>query len=571
MTLAVDFETDYSRDYSVADLGAWAYCHDPRFNAYLVAFCGSDGWEWVGHPAQAPWEKARGYSRWISHNAAFDSSVCRALRVEPAKVWDCTADLMAYLQYPRDLKGACKEALDILVDKSVRERAGVGDLFTPTSDELDAYALEDVRLCLRLWQKFSVRWPEWERALSRHTRLMGSRGIGFDTEAAKSAVSSLGAQLAETELTIPWVIRGLPPTSRNELFLECDRLGLPRPTTTADKNPLWQSWLDAHESRVPWVRGLNRWRRLNRTREVIGAMLTRSGSNRLHYGLRYYGAAITGRWSGADGLNLQNLNSKDTEGGIDLRALLVPAPGNVFVVSDLSQIEPRCMAVLSGDEDMLTFLRSGADLYEAHARATMGYTDPRPLKEVDKDIRALAKARTLGLGYSCGAQKFVTVAKIMAGLDISAEDSERIVAEFRATNPKITSLWERMQRAFRQAKGKVWVAETRAKRAMRYYNPKDGQASAVKGKPSTKFYGGKLVENLIQATARDVMAGMVLQIEAAGFPVVLHVHDEIVAEVPTDTAPAAIEEIRRIMSTPPVWMPTLPVECEAHLMEVYGK
>ena len=79
------------------------------------------------------------------------------------------------------------------------------------------------------------------------------------------------------------------------------------------------------------------------------------------------------------------------------------------------------------------------------------------------------------------------------------------------------------------------------------------------------------MENLIQATARDVMAGMVLQIEAAGYPVVLHVHDEIVAEVPIDTAPEAMAEIRRIMSTPPEWMPTLPVECEAHLMEVYGK
>jgi len=572
MTLAVDFETDWSRDYTVADMGAWAYCNDPRFNAYLVAFCGSDGWEWVGHPAQAPWAKAREYDRWLSHNVGFDAEVCRALRVEPAKVWDCTADLMAYLQYPRDLKGACKEAFGIEVDKSVRDRSGVADLFAPSAGELNDYALQDARLCLRLWQKFAVRWPESEKELSRHTRLMGARGIGFDTSAAREAVAGLGVQLAETERTIPWVARGLPPTSRNELFLECDRLGLPRPTTTAEKNPAWQAWLDEHEARVPWVRGLNRWRKLNRTREVIGAMLVRTDrQRRLHYGLRYYGAAITGRWSGADGLNLQNLNSKDTEGGIDLRAPLVPAPGNVFVVSDLSQIEPRCMAVISGDEDMLTFLRSGADLYEAHARATMGYSDPRPLKEVDKGMRALAKARTLGLGYSCGAEKFVAVAKIMAGLDISPEDSERIVAEFRATNPKITSLWERMQRAFRQAKGKVWVVKTEAGRAMRYFSPADGQACAVKAKPPTKFYGGKLVENLIQATARDVMAGMILQIEAAGYPVVLHVHDEIVAEVPSETAAEAMAEIRRIMSTPPAWMPTLPVECEAHLMEVYGK
>lgn len=574
MTLAVDFETDWSRDYTVADMGAWAYCRDPRFRAHLVAFRGEDGWEWAGPPSQAPWDRVMQYDHWISHNAAFDSEVFACLPAglhKGPEVWDCTADLAAYLQHPRDLAGACREGLGVEVDKSVRERAGEADLFAPTAREFTDYALQDSRHCLDYWQTFSVRWPEHERQLSRHTRMMGRRGVGFDTAAANAAIDSLGRQLAQVEGSIPWVARGLPPTSRNELFLECDRLGLPRPTTTAEKNPAWQEWLDTNEARVPWVRGLNRWRKLNRTREVISAMLTRTADDRLHYALRYYGAAITGRWSGSDGLNLQNLNSKDTEGGIDLRALLVPAPGKIFIVSDLSQIEPRCLAVLSGDEAMLEFLRTGADLYEAHARATMGYADPRPLKEVDKNLRALAKARVLGLGYGCGAEKFVAVAKIMAGLDISPEDSEKIVADYRAQNPKILALWDRMQREFRAVKGPVWAIRTKAKRPMRYFKPKDGQASAVKGRPQTKFYGGKLVENLVQATARDVLADMILRIEAAGFPVVLHVHDEIVAEVSNDTAPAALAEIRRIMSTPPKWMPTLPVECEATTMEAYGK
>lgn len=576
MTLAIDFETDWSRDYSVADLGAWAYCHDPRFRAYLVSFRGEDGWEWAGPPSKAPWEKANGYRHWISHNAAFDSEVFACLPAGIPKgdgpdFWDCTADLAACLQLPRDLAGACREGLGVTVDKSVRERAGEADLFAPSTSEMEDYALNDARLCLDLWERFQGRWPERERELSRHTRLMGRRGIGFDTEKATEAVRSLTAQITETEASLPWTASGHPPTSRNAFFLECDRLGLPRPTTTAEKSPEWQDWLDAHEARVPWVRGLNQWRKLNRTKEVIGAMLRRTAKDRLHYSLRYYGAAITGRWSGADGLNLQNLNSKDTAGGIDLRALLVPEPGKVFIVSDLSQIEPRCLAVLTGDEKMLEFLRTGADLYEAHARATMGYTDPRPLKEVDKSLRALAKARVLGLGYSCGASKFVTVAKIMAGLDISPEDSERIVTEYRAQNPKITALWDRMQGEFSRVKGPVWAIRTKARRPMRYYKPKDGQASAVKGRPPVKFYGGKLVENLIQATARDVLAEMILRIEAAGFPVVLHVHDEIIAEVPVADAPNALAEIRRIMTTPPDWMPSLPLECEATTMEAYGK
>ena len=578
MTLAIDFETRWGADYSVADMGAWAYCHDPRFDAYLVSAVGEDGFEWVGHPSLAPWAKFAGYETWVSHNAGFDDEVFLAVvRLRGAlpapKTWHCTADLMSYLQYPRSLKDAMQEAFGVVVDKGVRDRTadGMGDMFAPSARELDNYALNDSRYCLRLWQRFSPRWPENERQLSLHTRKMGRRGIGFDQATAGIAVESLGVSIAEVEATIPWVALGLPPTSRTELFSECDRLGIDRPLTTAEKNPLWQEWLDSHEAKVPWVRGLNKWRKLNRTREVIGAMVARSDGSRLHYGLKYYGAAITGRWSGGEGLNLQNLNSRDTEGGVDLRGLLVPAPGKVFVISDLSQIEPRVMAVISGDEDMLKFLRTGADLYEAHARATMGYSDPRPLKDVDKPMRALAKARVLGLGYSCGADKFVFVAKIMAGLDLCPEESARIVAEFREQNPRIVALWDRMGRAFAQSAKAVCCFKTAGGRTLRYFSPGKGEAVPVKGKPRKKFYGGLLVENLIQATARDVLAGMILEIEAAGIPVVLTVHDEVVCEVPFETSAYALATVKRIMSTPPAWMPDLPVGCEAKLEERYGK
>jgi DNA polymerase len=577
MILSIDFETYYDKDYSVADMGSWAYCHDPRFEATVVSACGSDGFEWVGHPSMAPWEKFASYGTWVSHHAGFDEEVYLALvrqrgALPAPAVWECTADLMAYLQHPRSLKEAVWEAFGVVLDKSVRDRMKGGDLFAPSAGEVNDYALGDARYCLKLWERFSPRWPENERRLSRHTRLMGRRGIGIDRPAAEQAVEDLGRMLAEVEAQIPWCSRGCPPTSRTELFAECDRLGIDRPATTAEKNPLWQAWLDSHETKVPWVRGLNQWRKLNRTREVIGAMLSRSDASRLHFSLKYYGAAITGRWSGGDGLNLQNLNSKDTAGGVDLRGLLIPAPGKVFIISDLSQIEPRCMAVISGDEDMLAFLRSGADLYEAHARATMGYTDARPLKDTDKNLRALAKARTLGLGYGCAAEKFVTVAKIMAGLNISRSESERIVAEFREQNPKIVGLWDRTGRKFADAAKKaVCTLKLRSGRVLRYFKPEGGEAVPVKGKPRKRFYGGLLVENLIQATARDVLADMVLKIEAAGIPVVLTVHDEVVCEVAEDRAQEALGLIERIMSTPPEWMPALPVACEAKIEERYGK
>jgi len=580
--LAIDFETAYSKDYSVADMGSWAYCHDPRFDPYLVAMVGDDGFSFVGHPSAAPWEKAARYPLWISHNAGFDEQVFLAARARgdfqspsPAR-WLCTADLCAYLQRPRALADAVNVEFGEVLDKSIRDRMAAdhqGDLWrsAPTKAEVDEYALQDARLCLRLWQTLGSRWPEQEQELSTHTRMMGQEGISFDRAAAITAGESLRAELAKTEQEIPWTASGKPPSSRNELFAECARLGILPPATTAEKSPEFQAWIEQYEPSVPWVRCLNKWRKINRLIKVLDSMLLRTdGNNRLHYGLRYYGAAITGRWSGADGLNLQNLN-RDAE-GVDLRGLLIPKPGHVFVISDLSQIEPRVLAVLVNDEKMLSFLRSGADLYEAHARATMGYSDPRPLADVDKNLRSLAKARVLGLGYGCGAAKFVAVAKMMAGLDITADEAERTVNDFRESNPLITNYWAKAQAKFSQASGKpFWSFKLQSERAMRYFNPDKGTATPVKGKERKKFYGGLFVENIVQATARDVLAGMVLAAEAAGLPVVLHVHDEIIIEVPQESADESLQTLTRIMSTPPDWMPTLPLACEAKITTRYLK
>lgn len=572
MTLAIDFETDWSSDYSVADMGTWAYVRDARFRAHTVSAVADDGFEWVGDPKQAPWAKFLQYRTWVSHNAWFDSQVYAQYVPTGHRpdAWHCTADLMGYLQYPRSLKDSVAQAFGVTLDKSIREKMKGGDLFAPQQAEIDAYALEDARWCLKLWQRFSPRWPAHERALSIHTRAMAERGIGFDRPGADKALEVLTRALAREAAEIPWTEYGQPPTSRNALFTHCDEAGVPRPVTTAEKDPRWQEWLEANEAAVPFVRSLNRWRKLNRTKTVVEAMIARSADGRLHSPLRYYGAAVTGRWSGSDGLNMQNLNARDVKGGVDLRALIRPPAGHKFIISDLAQIEPRVLAVLCGDEKLLGQLRNGLGLYEAHARATMGW-DGGPLKTENPMLYKLAKARVLGLGYGCGPEKFVLVAKIMAGLTLSEQDAQDFVAEFRQTNPLIVELWNRMGKAFRGCSKAVWPIQTKAGRVLRYFDPADGEARPYKGATPQKFHGPKLVENLVQATARDVLADMVLRIEAAGIPVVLTVHDEVICEVADDTADQSLERVRSIMSTPPAWMPELPVECEAKIAEVYGK
>ncbi len=203
--------------------------------------------------------------------------------------------------------------------------------------------------------------------------------------------------------------------------------------------------------------------------------------------------------------------------GVDLRRCFIPSPGNVFIIADLCQIEPRILAWLIGDEAFLDLVRKGIDIYEAHARSTMGYIDERPLKEVDPSMRSLAKARTLGLGYGCGPKKFVAVAKNLGGLDITFADARKTVQDFRSKNIRISNLWKRLDREFKRSAGGDYHIELPSGRELRYLsvakNPRGYYtASTERGGRKRKLYGGLLTENLVQATARDVFASQLLAI-----------------------------------------------------------
>ena len=273
--------------------------------------------------------------------------------------------------------------------------------------------------------------------------------------------------------------------------------------------------------------------------------------------------------------NCQNL-PRDVVSGVDIRSLIEAPAGKMLVVCDLSQIEARCILYLAKDQATLDVLRTGVDVYEAHARATMGYTDPRPLKDVDKALRQLAKARVLGLGFGCGANKFQVVAKMMAGLEISPSEADRIVTEYRASNPKIVGLWRKLDEALRKSQGTHLIVALPSKRTLVYRDVKAGyESSGViprNGKMlRSKLYGGLLAENLTQAFARDIFMDRVSVLAGKGYEVILRVHDEAVCLVDEATAEEARKDIETIMSTPPEWCKQLPMGAEATVMRYYAK
>lgn len=305
---------------------------------------------------------------------------------------------------------------------------------------------------------------------------------------------------------------------------------------------------------------------------------------------------------------------------LDIRSLFIARPGKKLIISDLSQIEPRVLAWIVGDTKMLGLMASGQSPYQAHAESTMSWVrgDMKKLiKEGDgeaKELYALAKARVLGLGFGCGWEKFIVVAQAMAGLDITKDDpewvqavneegqpcfdskgdpitlsgygqsSKKIVTNFRETNPKIVGMWRRLDNDFRNSVGGDFEMELPSGRSMKYRQVRC-ERRMVKEKDNTMkakrvytaesngrrgiFYGGMLVENLVQATAREVFAEHLLDLEAdRSLDVLFSSHDEAINEADPDVPASYVE---KIMSRCPDWLKGCPIAAEACESNHYKK
>lgn len=625
--VGVDFETYYTSVFSVASMGIWAYCQDPRFDAYLVAVADSVK-VCVCRPEEFPWETISGLE-WVSHNREFDRMVWERLVAEgdvgipgqdgppPWRAWHCSAAVCAFLQFSRDLAGAVEEVFGVRLDKSVRakargrsegrgQRSGQKELNfgdAAFDEEMLLYAARDAVACLALWMRLGEKWPERERRLFDLTCEMGRRGLAMDWSYVEASRLELNRKVGGLKASLPWV----PSLSIPKFKAACEAVGVPAPKSTAVDEPDFLAWAEEYRDTPAgeWARTLQAVRSGNRTAKVLESMEGRrclparrcrvgmergSGQDvrvpggRMIYELKYCGAN-TGRWSGGGGLNLQNLNRSEAE-GVDLRRAIVAPKDHVLGVVDFAQIESRVLLFLAGDHATLTLLREHPemDVYEVHARATMGFGAAETLKaycaRTGSGLRQLAKARVLGLGFGCGKDKFVSVAKSMAGLDISLAESDRIVREYRESNPLVVGLWRRLEDACRSKVGGDYVlplpCTQRDRGYGRYLIYRDVRLEGRElrcrvGGQDTGIYGGLLAENFTQAAARDVLAEAWIRCAEAGYVPVLSVHDELVFELPEESAEADLAQIVDLMETPVPWAPALPLKAEGSLMKFYQK
>lgn len=581
MPVAIDFESTYAKDCDIGSLGAYHYLRQPKTDVYLVSIVGRD-FEWVGHPKDFDWSRLDG-AFLLAHNLAWDGLVLAHLIecgvVPPIRISGsaCTANLSVYMGAPRNLAGAAKQLLGEEVSKDLRGwmkgKTWADAVEAGRADELREYALRDARMCRAIWEKYSIQWPAHERELAQQTMLMGWRGFRVDQERVESGIARLERVKFEAARSIPWSDGDSAVLSPKALGEACRSAGITPPPSLSEDDPACGEWERQYGDQYPWVGAMRDYRKANALLEKLKTMRarTRSTDGCMGIGLKYFGAA-TGRWSGDAGFSVQNLPRGESY-GVDLRACIVPRPGHTIVTCDLAQIEPRCLAWLVGDQAFLDQISHGTPLYEAHARNTMGWRGGN-LKKEDARIYALAKARAIGLGYGCGPEKFRTIARTMCGLELGEREAQETVVAFRSSNRAITGLWNRLQTDCRRSRGGSFEIELPSGRKLTYFNVSSNGGwtfQTERGGPVQRFYGGRLAENLCQATARDVFAEGLLRVERAGFQFLFHCHDEVVCEVPSDSATEAAAEIARLMTTTPDWMPGIPLEAETQISDRYLK
>ncbi|MBR5845535.1 MAG: DNA polymerase [Rikenellaceae bacterium] len=347
-----------------------------------------------------------------------------------------------------------------------------------------------------------------------------------------------------------------------------------------------------------------------------GTMLAAAGSDDRMRGLtQYYGAARTGRWAGRL-VQLQNLpqNHLDAIGAVRelvrsrdlatlemiyddvpdvlsqlIRTALVAKPGHTFLVADFSAIEARVIAWMAGEQWRQDVFASGGDIY--CSSASQMFKVPVEKHGVNGHLRQKGKVAELACGYGGGVNALIAFGADKMGL--SPEEMQDIVTQWRAASPSIPKFWRDTEAAAKLAlenPGKKYrvpcgVEFRKDADALRLLLPSGrwltywgarlengsivymGQGSQG-GWLKKDTWGGKLVENIVQAVARDCLAVAMDRLDAAGFEICFHVHDEVVAEAPEGSR---WEDMAEIMGRPIEWAPGLLLRADGYDTKFYRK
>lgn len=490
-------------------------------------------------------------------------------------------------------------------------------------EQFKQYCIQDVVVEREIVRVLSdYEFPECEKTNYWYDQLINDRGAMIDVELARNAVELDELVTVEINENVKKVTNLENPNSGAQFKKWLTEMTGQKVTSLA-KESFSELFKLTDDPTVLYA--LEQYSKGSKTStsKYEAAINSVGYDDRIRGLLYFYGANRTGRYAGRI-VQIQNLprnkmkdldlarrllKNKDYE-SIDIifdnpkqvlseliRTMFIPKNDHVFAILDFSAIEARVLAWLAGEKWRLDVFASHGKIYEASASMMFGV----PLEQITKDseYRTKGKIAELALGY----QGSVGAMERMGGesMGLSQTEMKGIVTKWRKNNPKIVSLWENYNNcAIRsvQYKGKkFWCQQRKVSfesdemfmmiglpcgRKLFYHEPKIvqgkfGDAVTFNGLDDKNnwsridTYGGKLVENVTQAVSRDLLAYSIYRLEDEGYPVCMHIHDEVVVELHKDRAESDFKKMEHVMSNPPSWALDLPLRAEGFLTDYYKK
>jgi|AOAMet1_07_M0_10_2_1038527.scaffolds.fasta_scaffold00149_18 DNA polymerase len=630
MNISLDFET-YS-ECDIFKAGAYAYADHETTKVLCMAYAIDEGQPRLWTPEMPPptdlFNLITGGATLWAWNSFFEMSIWSQVLgwpEVPISQWRDTAALAAAQAYPRAL-GKCGEALGLTGDaaKSKRGKLLIQRLCKPYRGErrkdpelfkeLCDYCLQDVVAEREIRNKLRpLRGIEEQVWIV--DQLINWRGVRLDRDSIFNALDIIDKHSLVLNAQVKNITNNQMDStgSRAKSMTWIEQQGYT--IKSYDKAAIANAMAD--ESCPENVKKFLEIRQaLSRSStkkyESMKTLLGRDG--RAHGVLMYHGAA-TGRWSGR-GFQPQNLprpTIDDVDAVIEqmtlrepseidgepmeslascLRGMLIASEGHRLIVSDYSSIEARVLSWLADHEDALDIFRDNKDIYKFTAAEMYGIA----YSDVDYDQRFVGKVATLALGYQGGVRAFQKMSEAY-GTEVSEEQALRIRNDWRDANDPIVKLWlgvEKQARnavsyageyhcakgVFRMVKGDL-LFKLPSGRLLSFPEAKlqkgdrgmdlvySGMNNHTHKWGQIKAYGGSLVQSITQAVARDILAEAILRLEAKGYPIVLHVHDEIVADVADPVG--TLSEFEAEMCRLPRWAKGLPVTAEGYESQRYRK
>ncbi|MFR9050038.1 MAG: DNA polymerase [Hominilimicola sp.] len=479
------------------------------------------------------------------------------------------------------------------------------------------YCMRDVDVERQIADKLKM-YPisDEEHRLYVLDQIINDRGVLVDSELAEQAVKLNSIQTA-VAVEQAYMITGLEnPNSVTQLKQWLKEKGVEIESLSKKSVKSLADETDGDVSEMLKLRLLMAKTSVKKYEAVIRSVCS---DNRVHGMMRFCGANRTGRWSG-NILQPQNLPQNHMpdltlardivkDGVFEMldmmfgnvpnvlseliRTVLIPKPNHRFIVADFSAIEARVLAWIAGEQWRIDTFKNGGDIY--CASASKMFKVPVEKHGVNGELRQKGKISELACGYGGS----VGALKNMGAVEMGVQENELqgLINDWRNANPHIVRFWYEVGNAAMKAikekttvpLGKLVFAYERgilfirlpSGRRLSYIKPRigtnrfGGDSITYMGINSAKkwdrleTFGGKLTENIVQGTARDLLANALINAANAGYDTVFHVHDEIICEVPNGYG--SVDELCKLMCIKPEWADGLPLNADGFECEYYKK